>query len=64
MKEFLIQNPWEARRLGEELERKFPNLRQRLLEPRDKGRILEGSRAVTPMTRIAACAGDSVPRIV
>jgi len=46
MKAILIQNLKEARELGEELERKFLNLRQRLLETADRTRVHRES--VTP----------------
>jgi hypothetical protein len=39
MKAILIQNLKEARELGDDLERKFPNLRQRLVEARDVGGV-------------------------
>ena len=43
MKAILIRNLKEVRELGEELENKFPNLRQRLLEAADKSRGLRVS---------------------
>jgi hypothetical protein len=58
MKTILIQNLKEARELGEELERKFPNLRQRLLEASDKSRSLDGSRPLPQAPEIAAGAQD------
>jgi len=47
MKALLIQNLKDARELGEDLESKFPNLRQRLLEARDITRVPGGSRPLS-----------------
>jgi hypothetical protein len=45
MKDLLLKNLKETRGLGEELERKFPNLRQRLLEAADEARSPKASEA-------------------
>jgi len=45
MKDLLLQNLKEAKGLGEELERKSPNLRQRLLEAADEARSPKPSEA-------------------
>jgi hypothetical protein len=58
MKAILIQNFKEARELGEELERRIPNLRQRLLEATDMTRALEGSRSNPQAPEIAGGAAD------
>ena len=58
MKDLVIQNLKEARELGEELESKFPNLRQRLLEARDLTRALEGSRPLPKVPGIDAGVPD------
>ena len=55
MKEFLLQNLSDARELGEELERSFPDLRQRLVEGRERVRIRQEPE--TPRTRSQIVAG-------
>jgi hypothetical protein len=59
MKDLLIQNLKEARDLGEELGRKFLNLRQRRLEARDLARVLKESGTPTPEPGIAAAATEA-----
>jgi hypothetical protein len=54
MKTFVVRNLKEIRELGEDLEQKFPDLRQRLLEARDRARVHEGSRAPLAAPGIAA----------
>jgi hypothetical protein len=58
LKALLIQNLKEAKELGEELERKLPNLRQRLLHAAGKTREFEGSRPIAPSPEIAAAAPE------
>lgn len=54
MKNLLVRNLKEIRELGEDLEQKFPDLRQRLVEARDKARVLEESGAIPPAPGFAA----------
>ena len=59
MKGLLIQNLKEVRELGEALELKFPDLRQRLLEATDKTRALEGPRPLFQGAKIDTSAPAS-----
>lgn len=54
MKALLIQNLKEARDLGEELESRFPNLHQRLLEASDEAPVHLESGTLPPVPRNAA----------
>jgi len=54
MKDLLVRNLKEIKELGEELVQKFPDLRQRLVESRDKARMHEGAGAALPAPRLAA----------
>lgn len=56
MRDLLIQNLKEAKDLGEELERKLPNLRQRLLDNADKARVHGESGTLSEEPGIAAGA--------
>jgi hypothetical protein len=58
MKALLIWNFKEMRELGRAMERKYPNLRQRLLEAADKDRSLGGSHPLSQAPEIAAGAPD------
>jgi hypothetical protein len=58
MKNLLVRNLKEIRGLSEELELKFPDLRQRLVEARDEARVLEESGAVPPAPRTAASSPE------
>jgi len=53
MKDLLVRNLKEIKELGEELVQKFPDLRQRLVESRDKARMHEGAGAALPAPRLA-----------
>ena len=53
MKAILGQNLKEIRELGEELDLKFPNLRQHLVEAADKARGLVVSKPLPPVPEIA-----------
>ena len=59
MKELLVRNLKEARELGEDLERKIPELRQRLLEAADKARVLGESGTLPQVPGIAPGALES-----
>jgi len=58
MKTILLQNLKEAKELAEELERRIPNLRQRLLEARDLTWVAEGSRSTPQGPEIPGGAAD------
>ena len=58
MKSILLENLKEARELGEELERKYPDLRQRLVEAPDSTRGLKGSSPILQGPEIAADAPE------
>ena len=53
MKELLVRSLKEAKELGEGLEREFPDLRQRLVEARDRARLLEVSETPPQASGIA-----------
>lgn len=59
MKELLIRSLQEAKELGEGLEREFPELRQRLVEARDRARLLEESETPPQAPGIAAGAAET-----
>ncbi len=58
MKNLIVRNLKEIKELGVDLERKFPDLRQRLVEARDKARVLEESGAISPAARIATTSPE------
>ncbi len=55
MKNLIIRNLKEVRELGEDLEQKFPDLRQRLLDAPDKTPVLV--EAGTPLLAVRITAG-------
>ena len=61
MKNLLVRNLKEIKELGEDLGQKFPDLRQRLVEARDKARGLEESGGIPSAPRIAAPSPLGVP---
>jgi hypothetical protein len=58
MKNLLVRNIKEIRGLGEDLERRFPELGQRLVEARDRAGVLKESGTPPQAARIAAGAAE------